>query len=174
MRRINIIQGETYVSDEKGLVVSTVLGSCVAACLHDPLARIGGMNHFLLPDGPDGRSAANATSFGVHAMELLINGLLSRGADKRRIQAKLFGGARLFQGLGDIGGRNAQFANRFLADEGITVVGSSLGGESGRRVEYEPSSGRARQLRLEAEEEHRLAVAPPVRPPSAAGDLELF
>jgi chemotaxis protein CheD len=103
-------------------------------------------------------------------MELLINGLLKKGAARHRLEAKLFGGARTMQGLGDIGSTNARFAQDFLKREGIAVTGGSLGGETGRRIQFWPASGRVMQKLVRAVDERPLAD--PVLP--TAGDLELF
>lgn len=144
-RRIHIVQGEYRVTDDPDVVVSTLLGSCVAACIRDPVAGVGGMNHFLLP-GEDGRSHDHeAERYGDYLMELLINGLMKQGAHRDRLEAKLFGGARMMSGLSDIGKKNAEFAERYLRHEGIGVVGRDLGGDRGRRLQYWPVSGRARQ-----------------------------
>ena len=135
-RRLNIVQGEFHVTDDAGLVLTTILGSCVAACLHDPVAGVGGMNHFLLPG--DETSGASSDRYGVHAMELLVNGLLQSGARRERLQAKLFGGARMLQGLTDVGTLNAEFAERFVKRERIAYTGGSLRGERGRRLQFGP------------------------------------
>ena len=147
-RRVNIVQGEYYVSKDPNVVLTTILGSCVAACIRDPQAGAGGMNHFLLPGDEDFMSRQRAEHYGVHLMELLVNGLLQRGAQRGRLEAKLFGGARTMRGLSDIGERNADFAERFLRNEGIAIIGGSLRGARGRRVQYWPVSGRARQFML--------------------------
>ncbi|MGA2492802.1 MAG: chemotaxis protein CheD [Roseiarcus sp.] len=149
-RRIHIVQGEYKVTDDPDVVVSTLLGSCVAACIRDPLTGVGGMNHFLLP-GEDGRAYDHeAERYGDYLMELLINGLMKQGAHRDRLEAKLFGGARMMAGLSDIGKKNAEFAERYLKHEGIAVVGKDLGGERGRRLQYWPVSGRARQAYVAA------------------------
>lgn len=166
--RINIVQGEYHVSGDQALSITTLLGSCVAACIHDPEAGVGGMNHFLLPG--DEAISPLVARHGVHLMELLINGLLKKGASRERLQAKLFGGARTMQGLGDIGASNARFAQDFLKREGITVTGGSLGGETGRRIQFWPASGRVRQKLVQASDDIR--QSDPVLP--TAGDLELF
>jgi chemotaxis protein CheD len=108
-------------------------------------------------------------------MELLINGLLKKGARRDRLEAKIFGGGKLFDGLSDVGASNAAFAERFLRDEGIPIVSSSTGGLSARRVEFWPASGRVRQ-RLVAVDNAPTEVRRPVAPAPAAssGDLELF
>ncbi|OYV35346.1 MAG: chemotaxis protein CheD [Acidocella sp. 20-61-6] len=162
-------------------MVTTLLGSCIAACIWDATAKVGGMNHFLLPGetGEPGAAAGgppgNAMRFGVHAMELLMNALLARGAVKRRMTAKLFGGARMTKGLTDIGELNARFAERFLQTEGIAVVGGSLRGEQGRRIQFWPVSGRARQVLL-ARETEAIFRAERQRPAAepALGLVELF
>src|SRR4051812_24075597 len=100
-RRINIVQGEYKVSGDPGVVITTLLGSCVAACIRDPVAGVGGMNHFLLPGSEVGASKVSE-SMGVHLMELLLNGLMREGAQRDRLEAKLFGGARMMSGLSDI------------------------------------------------------------------------
>ena len=146
-----IMQGEAYVTDDANEVLTTILGSCVAACIRDPVLRIGGMNHFLLPEGDnhggDGRDGG-AMRYGVYAMEKLINGILSRGGLRDRLEAKLFGGANVMASLSNVGTRNADFAERFLQNEGIAIVGGDLRGTSPRRIQYWPVSGRARQLAI--------------------------
>ena len=171
-RRLHVIQGQFVVSEDPDVVLTTILGSCVSACLMDADAGVGGMNHFLLPGGQDG----DGMRYGVNAMELLINAMLRHGARRERLEAKLFGGARLFDGLTDVGDQNAVFAQGFLADERIRHVGGSLGGVHARRIQFWPVGGRARQIQLANATGSVLsaerAVAPaPARP---SGDLELF
>ena len=175
--RVHVVQGEQFVTEDPEAVLTTLLGSCVAACMRDPVAGVGGMNHFLLPGGRSQGADREAQRHGVHAMELLVNALLSRGARRDRLEAKLFGGARLVDGLTDVGRQNAEFAERFLADEGIRHTGGSLRGEHGRKIQYWPASGRARQSLMERESiqvfdvERRIR---PVRPVESAGDVDLF
>ena len=172
--RILVVQGEYVVTDDPHAVLVTLLGSCVSACMRDPVSGVGGLNHFLLP-GDDQRP--DQMRHGVHAMELLVNGLLARGARRDRLEAKIFGGARMVSGLTDVGRQNALFAERFLQREGIPVVGSSLGGEQARRLQFWPVSGRVRQLFVEKqadtvfEAERRRPV--PVAPVND-GAVELF
>ncbi len=152
--------------------IVTVLGSCVATCLFDSLRGIGGLNHFMLPDCAG--SARSPASFGVHAMELLINALLAAGADRGALRAKVFGGARVIAGLSDIGALNAEFVRGFLARERIACVGESLGGAEARRIEFWPADGRVRQRRLG---DARRAVIPAAAAADAfpqTGDLDLF
>jgi chemotaxis protein CheD len=169
-RRIHLVQGECRVTDDPAVVLATTLGSCVAACIRDPAARIGGMNHFLLPESSEGLVSLR---YGAFAMELLINGLLNKGGRRDRMQAKLFGGGRLSEGLADIGERNATFAREFLAREGIAFAGGSLGGVLARRIQFWPVSGRARQQTLVRGDAPIFQLE---RPRDTAGDgaVELF
>lgn len=171
--RIHVGQGEHHVTDDPSVMLTTILGSCVAMCLRDPVAGLGGMNHFLLPDGEtDGLDAGRR--YGAYAMEVLINDCLKAGARRDRMEAKLFGGGRMFDSLRDVGRANADFAERFLRDEGIALVGGSLRGNGGRRVQYWPVTGRALQR---AVADAHAQVAPPPRraaPVVDAGALELF
>ncbi|MCP8896786.1 chemoreceptor glutamine deamidase CheD [Shinella daejeonensis] len=163
-RRVHVIQGEYKVCSEPDVVMTTILGSCIAACMRDPVAGVGGMNHFLLPGSMDALAAGgDATRYGVHLMELLINGLLKRGARRERLEAKIFGGARTIASFSNVGEQNTRFARQFLADEGIRLMGESTGGEHGRKVEYWPTTGRARQYALTGMETQR-AVALEQRP----------
>jgi len=173
LRRAHVIQGEFRVSDDAELVLTTILGSCVAACMCDRAVGVGGMNHFLLP----GEEGGEGLRYGVQSMELLVNALLRRGARRERLEVKLFGGARLLQGLTDVGAQNARFAERFVADEGLTFAGGSLRGDRARRIQYWPASGRARQVFLAAAETRVFAAErrrPAAPAPDDAGALELF
>jgi chemotaxis protein CheD len=146
---VAITQGSTYVSKDPEEVITTILGSCVAACLRDPVAGVGGMNHFLLPEG---RGADRLeVRYGANAMELLINGILQRGGMRQRLEAKIFGGANVIAGLSDIGAANASFAQKYLTDERIPITGGDLGGKLPRRVQFAPVSGRARQMTIAAD-----------------------
>lgn len=151
---IKIGLGQQAVSDHPHLMIATTLGSCVAACIHDPVRGIGGMNHFMLPDLPASEleGAGMAARYGSVAMERLINALLAAGAERRRLQVKLFGGGRVIDSSYDIGGLNSRFALDYVRTEGLTLAGHDLGGGSARRLHYFPHSGRAlrRLLRPEA------------------------
>lgn len=176
-RVVHVIQGEYATSADPVTVFSTLLGSCVAACAHDPVARVGGMNHFLLPDG--GGAGVGGVRYGVNAMELLINDLLGLGARRDRLVFKLFGGAAMLRGVTDVGARNVAFIEDFLSTEGYSCSGRSLGGLAARRVKFWPTTGRARQMLLEDRatavfEEEKAAVKAPVAAPADDGDVELF
>lgn len=170
-KRIHVGQGEHFVTSDPDVVLSTILGSCVAMCLRDPVAGVGGMNHFLLPEG-EGAGTDAGRRYGAYAMELLINDVLKAGGRRDRLEAKLFGGGRMFDALRDVGRANADFAERFLHDEAIPVVGGSLRGEGGRRLHYWPVSGRARQRAVTDTQAADLEVA--IRPSADTGALELF
>lgn len=146
-RIIYLMQGEFRVSRDPDELFSTVLGSCVAVCLWDKSAAVGGMNHFLLPgEHVGGGGEAGSLRYGINAMEMLINALLKMGARRNLLEAKLFGGARISANLRDVGASNADFARRFLAAEDIPCRAESLGGTSARRVVFRATTGQARQL----------------------------
>jgi chemotaxis receptor (MCP) glutamine deamidase CheD len=138
----SIIVGQVFASRTPA-VVSTVLGSCVAACLFDPEEAIGGMNHFMLPDA---KRETQSAAFGVHAMELLINKIMQLGGDRRRLQAKVFGGGNVLALQGaqlQVGQRNVEFVLTFLADEGIPVVSKRVGGSTGVKLCFQTDIARA-------------------------------
>ena len=175
-RMVHLTQGEHHVTNESDVVLTTILGSCVAACLYDPGTQIGGMNHFLLPDQQGSKDSPGSVRYGAYAMEILINGLLGRGARRDRLEAKLFGGARMIAGLTDIGQQNAEFAERFLKQEGIPVIGGSLRGHHARRIQFWPNSGRVRQMAIANADAEVFAIERTVVPtaPASSGALELF
>jgi chemotaxis protein CheD len=180
LRVSKIGPGEFHVTAAAGEAVSTVLGSCVAACIRDPVTGVGGMNHFMLPESSDGTwgRADAAMRFGNFAMERLINEIVGRGGLRARLEGKLFGGARLgHDGLG-VGERNAAYAERYLREEGITVLATDLRGNAARRVLYSPACGRAfvqdlipEHVRI-AEVEATYASSLPKR--LVAGSIDLF
>lgn len=171
---IPVLQGECRTSMAPEAAFSTVLGSCVAACLFDPLARVGGMNHFLLP-GESAAEGAGSRAHGAYLMELLVDGLMRLGARRGRIEAKLFGGGRIVAGLSDVGRLNADFAARYLAHEGIPLVGVDIGGDRARRLRFWPATGRAHVRYAPPDDrggaqEIRLAAAAP----TSVGEVELL
>jgi len=171
-RRLTVAQGDSIASGDHDIVFTTVLGSCVAVCLHDGRAGIGGMNHFLLaePAPIANEDARLLNRYGVHSMELLINAMLKRGAMRQNLKARIYGGATMRQGLGEIGNNNIQFARRFLANESIAILGENVGGTSARRVEFRPAAGLSRCKTVSAEPiEQIVKILPP-----ASGDVELF
>jgi chemotaxis protein CheD len=171
--RVTVMQGQALASGDKNLEYSTVLGSCVATCLYDPEAHVGGMNHFLLAEPPPGYGGTSLDEhYGLYLMELLINEMMAKGARKSKLKAHLYGGANVNRNMMKIGTVNAEFARRFLKDEGIVLMREDLGGTQARRVDFRPASG---QVRLRTVED-RLAppVQPTARPAKALGDVDFF
>ena len=168
-KRLFITQGEHCVSADATATISTILGSCVACCLWDPIAKVGGMNHILLAANPSRLIHANNMS-GVNAMELLINDLLKIGAMRNRLLAKAFGGARMIAGLSDIGPANCAFIQQYLESEAIECLAKSLGGETARQVEFIPSTGAAQVKAPQS----RPAEPVPAVPANVGNGLELF
>ena len=138
----NIVQGEYDATSDCDVVFTTVLGSCVSACLFDDERGVGGINHFLLPDG--GNFDQQSVKYGSMAMELLINAMLKKGARRQAMRAKLFGGARIGVLKNNIGQRNIEFALAYMQQEGFPVVSESLGGTQARRLQFKASTGHAR------------------------------
>ena len=143
MERVSIHIGECLAS--KGpAVIETLLGSCVAVCLMDPVERIGGMNHILLPgEACIGRCDA-VSRYAVNAMELLINEIMTLGGDRNRLKAKVFGGAHVIPCIPEangVGVRNSDFVLQFLKLEGIPVLSRDLGGKDTRRIYFRTDTG---------------------------------
>jgi chemotaxis protein CheD len=143
---VKVMPGEFFVARED-LVISTVLGSCVAACIWDPAVRVGGMNHFMLPgaESVSDYPAGAPGRYGAFAMEQLINELMKRGAARANLEAKVFGGGAVLRSFTtlNVGARNAEFVLDFLRLEGIRVVSQDLLDIYPRRVAFFPASGRA-------------------------------
>ncbi len=134
--------GELYAS-KRNIVIVTVLGSCVSVCLMDPIARIGGMNHFMLPERSDSATLLSEPArYGAHAMEMLINNLLSMGAQRSRLEAKVFGAGRVLPGMTDVGARNSKFAMAYLERERIPLRAQDVGGNHARKVYMFVETGR--------------------------------
>jgi len=180
---VKVPPGDHYVTTDAEERVATTLGSCVAACVRDPTAGAGGLNHFLLPGDPheaDGGGANAGMRYGQNAMERLINDVLSHGGRKDRLEVKIFGGGRLMGWDSDIGGQNVAFVREYLAAEGLPVAAEDVGGPYPRRIVYEPASGRVDRLLMrraadrsvqQDEAAHRRALR---AIGAAPGDVELF
>lgn len=148
-----ILPGEYYVTNYDELV-TTVLGSCVSACIRDKVFGIGGMNHFMLP-ASEGRGwggsddlLSTATRFGNYAMEHMINDILKHGGHKKHLEAKIFGGGRMMEAQTDIGATNIDFVKLYLKTEGIPVLAEDVGDIYPRKVIYFPETGRVRVKKL--------------------------
>ena len=181
-----ILPGECYVSD-RGEMIVTVLGSCIAACVRDVKKGIGGMNHFMLPiqTGHHIITRANSVNpalcYGNWAMEFLLNSILKLGGKRENFEVKLFGGGRVLSGMNniDIGRKNIEFALSFLKKEGLRVQSRDLGDEYPRKVLYFPDTGavKLRKMRTVANDtvqkrEKAYFESMVKRPPT--GDVELF
>ena len=148
---MKILPGEFYATAEDEVIV-TVLGSCVAACILDPIAMVGGMNHFMLPVklGERDPDVFYAARYGAAAMEYLINNLLHLGAQRDRLVAKAFGGGRVMQGMStDVGGQNIDFVREFLRNEDIPIWSEDMGGIFPRKVYFFPHTGQVLVKRME-------------------------
>ena len=181
MEAAKLLPGEYYATGRDMLLV-TVLGSCVAACIRDPQTGIGGMNHFMLPEGGDPHDLMSATArYGGYAMEVLINQLVKLGANRSRLEAKVFGGAAVLRGFTtvNVGEANSDFVLDYLAQERIRVLSQDLRGIHPRKVYFFPVTGRVLVKKLkgvhndtivarEREYNHRLSRTP------IAGEVELF
>jgi len=180
-----ILPGEYFVtrSDE---IITTVLGSCISACVRDPMLRIGGMNHFMLPeDITHGSSSWHdpavglSTRYGSFAMESLINDLMKLGAQRERLEVKLAGGGRVLASMTDVGARNIEFARHWLKLEGLTIAGEDVGDTHPRRVLYFPATGRVLMFRLRNTDHGEVvsrekSYQSSLREKPAGNDVELF
>jgi chemotaxis protein CheD len=177
--------GEFYITSHHE-AINTVLGSCISACIRDPQLGIGGMNHFMLPeDTTDGKSSwldnatGLATRYGSYAMETLINALLKMGANRARLEVKLFGGGHVLNAGIAIGERNIEFARQWLRTEQLPIVAEDVGGTTPRRIIYFPADGKVRVRHLRPIEGQEIASRErqylgTVAKQAVIGDIELF
>ncbi|AFL73243.1 chemoreceptor glutamine deamidase CheD [Thiocystis violascens] len=182
MDAVKILPGEYYVSVRELLMV-TVLGSCVAACVRDSVSGIGGINHFMLPDDrrDDDSRFGRSMRYGDYAMEILVNQLLKLGARRSNLEAKVFGGGNVLPGFKNhvVGERNSRFVIDYLAVEGIPVVARDLLGNYPRKVYFFPNSGRVlvkklRSMHNDTIIERELSYSETLRQSKVEGDIELF
>lgn len=177
-----ILPGEYYVT-KRDMVLVTVLGSCVAACIRDRVSGIGGMNHFMLPDsGPDNNDPTSTSArYGTYAMEMMINQLMKMGARRSNLEAKVFGGGSVIRSMvtANVGTRNADFALNYLRTEGIAIAGQDLLDDCSRKVYFFPNSGRVlvkklRTMHNETIIEREQAYRNRLKAADIQGDIELF
>ena len=177
-----ILPGEYYFTGKEMLIV-TVLGSCVAACIRDRVSGVGGMNHFMLPDsGNDADSPLSASMrYGAYAMEVLINELLKAGARRENLEAKVFGGGNVLRGFTtiNVGERNAQFVRSFLQTENIRIVAEDLNDVHPRKVYYFPRTGKVLVKKLKQLNNYTLVkreqdYASRLKTSPVGGDIDLF
>jgi chemotaxis protein CheD len=174
---VKVLPGEYYVSADD-LVIMTVLGSCIAACIWDPRVRVGGMNHFMLPEG----GSDSGGRYGSYAMELLINELMKQGARRETMQAKVFGGGQVMSSFTtmNVGERNTKFVLDYLQTERIAVVSKDVLDVHPRKVCFFPATGKAMVKRLASsnaetlETQERKGSAATVAKSTAGGSIDLF
>ena len=177
-RVLSVVVGECVVSCESDVVITTTLGSCVATCLFDSEAGLGGMNHFLLADSADDRLSASAR-YGVAAMEQLINRMLARTGRRDRLRAKVFGGGAINGFNTAVGANNVEFVMSYLAFEGIPTVSWDVGGTQARAIRFFPVGGRTQRRLLEASGTSAVlrtekSFAEKLRATQIEGEIELF
>lgn len=176
-----ILPGEYYYTC-KDMMIVTVLGSCVSACIRDRVSGIGGMNHFMLPDGGDADSPISASMrYGTYAMEILINDLLKSGARRENLEAKVFGGGNVLRGFVaiNVGQRNAQFVRNYLKLENIRVTAEDLNDIYPRKVYFFPRTGKVLVKKLKQMNNNTLSnreqdYAHRLQSSQVAGAVELF
>ncbi|RGE43201.1 chemoreceptor glutamine deamidase CheD [Comamonas testosteroni] len=176
---VKVLPGEYFVSNEDMAIV-TVLGSCIAACLWDRLTRVGGMNHFMLPQGDSSEASGR---YGSYAMELLINEMLKLGARRESMQAKIFGGGQVMANFTsmNVGERNTEFVTEYLQTERIPIVSQDVLDIYPRKVVFFPSTGKAMVKRLAhahpealVQQEFSRGSAAVVARDTAGGSVDLF
>jgi chemotaxis protein CheD len=177
-----ILPGEYYFT-HKDMMIVTVLGSCVSACIRDRVSGIGGMNHFMLPDGGGGDDSPVSASarYGTYAMEILINDVLKAGARRDNLEAKVFGGGNVLRGFSSInvGERNSEFVRRYLKAESIRVVAEDLNDVWPRKVYFFPKTGKVlvkklKQLHNETVADREKAYASKLVTKPVGGEVDLF
>lgn len=178
-----ISPGEYYFTDKNMLIV-TVLGSCVSACIRDTVSGIGGMNHFMLPDSAKAEKdspISESMRYGTYAMEVLINQLLRNGARRENLEAKIFGGGNVLRSFttNNVGDRNAAFVKKYLKDEGIRVTGEDLLDIYPRKVYFFPKTGKVLVKKLKQLNNYTLvkreeAYSSKLKTNDVGGEVDLF
>lgn len=177
-----ILPGEYYVTRQDELV-TTVLGSCVSACIRDKESGIGGMNHFMLPQTNSGKGSdaivGIATRYGNYAMEHLINTILSNGGKRKNLEVKVFGGGKIIPALTDVGMKNIDFVLNYLDQENLKILSHDLGDIYPRKVVYFPKTGKVAMKKIQdlhndtiiQREKQYIST---LKNAPVAGDVELF
>jgi len=181
MVQVKIGPGDYYVTAAANEILVTILGSCVAVCMRDPVLGVGGMNHFLLAESANGEwgGTGAATRYGNYAMETLINDIVALGGIRARFEVKVFGGGHVIDSSMPIGQKNVEFAERYLANEDMPIAAKHVGGFHPRRIHYFPQTGKVQMLQLcrgtdeavfkaEMELKRRIAIKP------VDGGVDLF
>lgn len=176
-----ILPGEYYFTSDD-MMITTVLGSCVSACIRDRVSGIGGMNHFMLPDGGNDTDSPISSSmrYGTYAMEILINEILKAGAKRENLEAKVFGGGAVLRGFNaiNVGERNAKFVKDYLQAENIRITAEDLNDIWPRKVNYFPRSGKVMVKKLKSTdptlEVKERDYAGKLAQKPVGGDIDLF
>ena len=177
---VKVVVGEHYVTSAGDEEIVTVLGSCVAACIRDPVAGVGGMNHFMLPrTNLDSGDEESSLRYGNVAMERLVNDLMKRGAARDRLEIKIFGGANVIKNSAAIGSKNAVFIKNYLVMEGLYVAAADLQGNRPRRIHYDPMTGKVKRFWLKRTDDQEIvatedAYAKSLTPTDLSGSVDLF
>jgi chemotaxis protein CheD len=146
-------QADYFVSSSPNEVIVTVLGSCIAVCMYDSVARCGGMNHFILPEDTGGRTElpGMALRYGSYSIERMVNSLLAKGAKRERLVTKVFGGGNVISGNANVGHRNADFVEEYLKREGFHIGAKHLRGNQARKIRFFPTTGKVQMTMLGGE-----------------------
>lgn len=176
-----LLPGEYYVTPHNE-AITTVLGSCISACIRDPKVGIGGMNHFMLPSQGENFQQEDlglAERYGNYAMEQLINDILRNGGDRKSLEIKIFGGGRIVQGMTNVGKRNIEFARNYIKLEGFKLLAEDVGGNFSRKLIYEPKTGKVLLKKLYTKHNDTIEVRDEsyfdkISHEDIAGEIELF
>lgn len=180
MEAVKLLPAQYYAT-QRDVMIVTVLGSCVSVCLRDPIAGVGGMNHFMLPASQDDGLLSQSARYGVHAMELLVNQLMKLGARRERFEAKVFGAGNVIPAMTSlrVGQRNADFVLDYLRTERIALLAQDLLDDYARKLHYFPHSGRVLMRRLtkfnnDTLIEREIAYSRQLQDQRPSGDVDLF
>lgn len=178
-----ILPGEVYVTPHDELV-TTVLGSCVSACIRDNKTGIGGMNHFMLPASSmqgnwELEAGGQSTRYGMYAMEQLINEILKNGASRKDLEVKVFGGGKILAQMTDIGEQNSKFVQTYIRTEGLKLLGQDLGDIYPRKVVYHPRTGKVQVRKLRSMHNNTITEREKdymehIQPEQIVGEIDLF
>jgi chemotaxis protein CheD len=173
-----ILPGEYSTTNQEGHMLVTILGSCVAACIRDPVLKIGGINHFLLAK-PSLDLTSSSSRYGSTAMECLINEILKKGGERSRLEVKVFGGSDLIQSSLKVGNQNSEFVLKYIKAEGLRLLAEDLGGDRPRRIHYWPYDGRVLRQIIQPQEVTELITKEntyrsKLTKEPEDGDIELF
>lgn len=178
-----ILPGEVYVTPHDELV-TTVLGSCVSACIRDNKTGVGGMNHFMLPASAtqgnwDLEAGGQSARYGMYAMEQLINAILKNGASRKNLEVKVFGGGKILAQMTDVGDKNSRFVQSYIHTEGLKLLGQDLGDIYPRKVVYHPRTGKVQVKKLRSMHNKTITQREKdymdhMKPEQTVGEIDLF